>query len=99
LLGWSLEEVLGRPIPPVFVGPDRWAIARRFVGATKGRALDHEALELHRRDGQVICVRLYGGVLLDREGKPMSVGLQAIDVTQTLAVEEQLREAQKMEAV
>ncbi|HEX7490189.1 MAG TPA: PAS domain S-box protein [Candidatus Limnocylindrales bacterium] len=99
LLGWTEEEVLGRPMPPVFLGRDQWAIARRFVAATKGRALDHEALELHRRDGQVIFVRLYGGVLLDRDGKPMSVGLQAIDATQTLAVEEQLREAQKMEAV
>ena len=29
----------------------------------------------------------------------MSVGLQAIDVTASLAMEEQLREAQKMEAV
>lgn len=99
LLGWPEEEVIGRPMPPVFLGRDQWAIARRFVGATKGRALDHEALELHRRDGRVICVRLYGGVLLDRDGKPMSVGLQAIDVTKARAVEEQLREAQKMEAV
>jgi nitrogen-specific signal transduction histidine kinase/CheY-like chemotaxis protein len=38
-------------------------------------------------------------VLLDHEGNPMSVGLQAVDVTQALALEEQLREAQKMEAV
>jgi nitrogen-specific signal transduction histidine kinase/CheY-like chemotaxis protein len=36
---------------------------------------------------------------MNRESKPTSVGLQAIDVTAALAIEEQLREAQKMEAV
>ena len=99
LLGWTEEEVIGRPMPPVFMGRDQWAIARRFVRATQGQPVDHELLELTRRDGEVVCVRMYGGVLRDRDGQPMSVGLQALDVTQALAVEEQLREAQKMEAV
>jgi PAS domain S-box-containing protein len=99
LLGWSEAEVIGRPMPPCLYGNDRWAVARSFVRAVKGRPMDHELLELRRRDGQIVRVRLYGGVLLDHEGNPMSVGLQAVDVTQALALEEQLREAQKMEAV
>jgi PAS domain S-box-containing protein len=99
LLGWTEDEVVGRPMPPVFAGKDRWSIARSFVRAVRGQPVDHELVELSRRDGQIVRVRLYGGVLLDSEGNPTSVGLQAVDVTQALALEEQLREAQKMEAV
>ena len=99
LLGYPESEVLGRRVPPVHLGPDRWAIARTFIRALKGHPIDHDLLELSRRDGSVVRVRLYGGVLLDRSGRPMAVGLQAVDVTQAMAIEEQLREAQKMEAV
>jgi two-component system cell cycle sensor histidine kinase/response regulator CckA len=99
LVGWKEEEVLGRRMPAALYGHDRRAIGRTFARARRGQPLDHDLIELTRRDGQIVCVRLYGGVLLDRDGKPASVGFQAIDVTQSLAVEEQLREAQKMEAV
>ena len=99
LLGWSEAEVVGHPMPGVFVGRDRWGIARRFVRAVHGHPLDPEVMELTRRDGQVVRIRLYGGALRDREDNPMSVALQAIDVTASLAMEEQLREAQKMEAI
>jgi len=99
LLGYSESEVLGRQVPPVHLGLDRWAITRMFINAVKGHPIDHDLLELSRRDGSVVRVRLYGGVLLDRSGSPMAVGLQAVDVTQAMAIEEQLREAQKMEAV
>jgi PAS domain S-box-containing protein len=99
MLGWTGEEVVDRPIPPGVYACDRWAIARTFVRARKGEPLDHELTVLSRRDGEIVRVRLFGGVLHDRDGKPMSVGLQAVDVTLALAMEEQLREAQKMEAI
>jgi len=99
LVGWSEAEVVGRPIPPGLYANDRWTIGRIFARAGRGQPLDHELVELSRRDGQMLRVRLYGGVLMDGNGEPMSVGLQAVDVTAALAIEEQLREAQKMEAV
>ena len=99
LLGWPGEEVLGKRIPAGVYANDRWAVARTFARARKGEPLDHELTDLGRRDGQKVRVRLYGGVLLDRDGAPMSVGLQAVDVTLAVAMEDQLREAQKMEAI
>jgi PAS domain S-box-containing protein len=99
LVGWTQEEVLGKPIPPQLYRNNPWLIGRIFASAVKGRPLGHEIYELNRHDGEIVRVRLYGGVLLDSDGRPMSVGLQAIDMTKALATEEQLREAQKMEAV
>jgi two-component system, cell cycle sensor histidine kinase and response regulator CckA len=99
LLGWREDEVIGRQMPPVFLSRDRWSIARVFVRAVNGAPLDHQLLELRRRDGAAVMVRLYGGPVRDLDGKAIAVAIQAVDVTQTLAMEEQLREAQKMEAV
>ena len=99
LLGWTEEEVVGERIPAGMYSHDRWAVARTFARARKGEPLDHELTELSRRDGQKVRVRLYGGVLRGRDGAPMSVGLQAVDVTVAVAMEDQLREAQKMEAI
>ncbi len=99
LVGWSEAELVGRPVPSDLYSSDRWAIGRVFARAGRGHPLDHELVKLRRRDGQIVRVRLYGGALPDGDGRPMSVGLQAVDVTAALAIEEQLREAQKMEAV
>jgi two-component system, cell cycle sensor histidine kinase and response regulator CckA len=99
LLGWPEAEVIGRPFPAAMYADDRWAIGRTFVRAKRGQPLDHELIGLRTRDGAAITVKMYGGLLLDGIGRPRSVGLQAVDMTQALAIEDQLREAQKMEAV
>jgi PAS domain S-box-containing protein len=99
LLGWTEAEVVGRSIPADLMGQDRWRIGRRFVRAIHGAAFDGELVELCRRDGQAVRVRLYGGALREGAGRPTAIAMQAVDVSAALAMEEQLREAQKMEAV
>ena len=99
LFGWSESELVGRPAPLVLLGPSPWEIARRFVRAIKGEPFDGELVRLDRRDGTRLTVRLYGGALRDRQGRPIAVAVQAVDVTTSMELEEQLREAQKMEAV
>jgi two-component system cell cycle sensor histidine kinase/response regulator CckA len=99
LVGWTEEEVLGKPFPPALYQKSRWVIGRTFARARRGWSMDHEIIELTHRDGRTVLARIYGGLLFDSAGEPMSVGLQAVDVTQSLAIEAQLREAQKMEAV
>ena len=99
LLGWTEDEVLGKLFPPEIYRQNRWSAGRRFVRASLGEPMDHEVTDLTRRDGQIVRARMYGGVLRDATGAPMSLGIQAVDVTQALATEAQLREAQKMEAV
>ena len=99
LLGWSEAEVLDRPIPPALYRHDRWAIGRLFIRAGRGESFAGDLVELSCRDGRSVRIRLYGGALRDRDGRPMAIAMQAVDVTAALDMEEQLREAQKMEAV
>ena len=99
LFGWPESDLAGRPVPSELMGRDRWEIARRFVRAGRGESFDGDLVHLERRDGTQVAVRLYGGALRDRDGRPIAVAIQGVDVTASLELEDQLREAQKMEAV
>jgi PAS domain S-box-containing protein len=52
-----------------------------------------------RKDGKLVTVRLGGRVVRDHAGKPNHFEIMAEDVTQQRQLEEQLRQAQKLEAV
>ena len=99
LLGWAEADMVGREIPRAAYGADPWPVRRRFLQAVRGESFDGDLVELSCRDGRSARVRLYGGTLRDSGGLPIAVAIQAVDVTAALAMEEQLREAQKMEAV
>ena len=99
LLGWSDQEVVGSKVPDMFDPQSRESIDERFAAAIAGRRFDGEIIELTSRGGAAIKVRVYGDLLRDTGGRPIAVALQAVDVTAALELEEQLREAQKMEAV
>jgi two-component system, cell cycle sensor histidine kinase and response regulator CckA len=99
LTGWSEEEMLAGNAGQAFSRRDGWTIGRWFVRALAGESIENELIELHRRDGRPVRLRLYGSALRDAAGRPTAVAMKAIDVTESMALEEQLREAQKMEAV
>ncbi|HWP38847.1 MAG TPA: ATP-binding protein [Gemmatimonadales bacterium] len=52
-----------------------------------------------RRDGTTFAVRLLSDVIRDREGEPIGIVTICEDITERRALEEQLRHAQKMEAL
>ncbi len=100
LLGYTEEEVLGRRMPPVFVGRDRWTIGRLYVRAARGDPPVHRLVALRKRDG-----RNRGRPCLLRDDPRISMGIrlpfrsQAVDFTAVHAMEERLREARQMEAI
>ena len=70
----------------------------QYAYSTTGRIQNVE-VQWKRRDGQSITARLSGRAVMDREGAVIGFEVIAEDVTQRRELEEQLRQAQKMEAV
>jgi PAS domain S-box-containing protein len=98
LFGWTAEEVLGGPLP--FVPDDRLdeVLTRQ---STEGQATDVAGIEAQRcrKDGSLVTVLLSTGVLRDAAGQAIGYIIVVSDLTQHKALEAQLRQAQKMEAV
>jgi two-component system cell cycle sensor histidine kinase/response regulator CckA len=98
LLGYdAAEQLLGLDIRTIYHDPDeRERLIRRYGAADR-----YEALEAtwRRRDGSAVPVRLSGRVLHDAGGAV--AGFEGIveDMSERRTLEQQLRQAQKMEAV
>jgi PAS domain S-box-containing protein len=93
LLGYPLDELLGRPITD-FIPPELHVeVARRVRDAVEGRY----EFEVRRKDGRT--------TLLEATTKNLPIGgrpgrISAVrDITSLRSLEQQLRQAQKMEAV
>jgi PAS domain S-box-containing protein len=71
------------------------AASKHFVASGEPYAVDHRIV---RPDGQVRLVRELGGVVRNESGVTRLVGTVQ-DITEQSQIEEQLRQAQKMEAI
>ena len=99
MLGYgSAEEVLGlSPKSDVFLDADE--MTRLMRELERGARLDNVEVQWKKRDGNAITVRLSGRVA-DTPGESENVvEVIAEDVTERRVLEEQFRQAQKMEAV
>ena len=85
LLGWTADEVIGEE-PPIQV-----------PHAASDAAGQSVALET--RDGRRVSVEVHAAVRHTEKGEPLGLIVQLIDLTKRAALEAQLRQAQKMEAV
>ena len=99
MLGYdSVEELMARNMSAVYLVPsERAQIVERYLPRRHDRmtALD---VDWKRKDGTPIIVRLTARVVDFEDGVSCFEGI-AEDITEKRALEEQLRQAQKMEAV
>ena len=105
LFGWEARDVVGRPYPAIPDGErDSWATMRGRV--LQGEAImDVEARRLTRQ-GDAVHVSVSAAPVRDRRGRIEGTMAVIADITQRKKaeeehhrLEEQLRQAQKMEAV
>jgi PAS domain S-box-containing protein len=100
LLGWPVDEVLGRPWEELVTEPDQREIVRAAIRRKleDGAAETRYEVRLRRRDGGFVPFEVNSRVMV-REGRPVGIHGVGRDVSERRRLEEQLRQAVKMEAV
>ena len=100
MLGWSREELLGRHYSMVATPASlaQWDehTRRALVGARLPRIFESE---IRRKDGQVVPIECRTGFIRDEAGAPVGIQGTYRDLTERKCLEEQLRQAQKMQAI
>jgi PAS domain S-box-containing protein len=98
-LGYTSEELVGRSlldlVPPEWHGELTRARSVKYDGSDTATVYEHELLA---RDGRRIPVEVSSRTIT-QDGRP--VGIQAIcrDITERRSLEDQLRQAQRLEAI
>jgi two-component system, cell cycle sensor histidine kinase and response regulator CckA len=98
LLGYtSAEQLIGQPVLSLYVDADQWfELADCLRSSTPFKGLP---AEWKRKDGSTTGVRVSGRSVMDGDENDRAFELFAEDVTERRALEQQLRQSQKMEAV
>ena len=98
LFGWTKHEVIGQELPYVPLGEER-ASDELWTDVMRGAAPRNLGLRRQRKDGTVVDVNMWGSLLQGHEGQTAgSIGF-FINVTEHKQLEDQLRQAHKMEGI
>jgi PAS domain S-box-containing protein len=98
MLGYgSTEELMAVDLNEVYAAPEeREALVTAYRDASRILGVE---VKWKRRDGRLLTVRLSGSPIRDEAGRLDCFEMLAEDVTEQRALEQQLRQAQKMEAI
>jgi PAS domain S-box-containing protein len=91
---WTLQETLDH-----FVAEDREIVARAFKSALTQGTIGVEARLRNQGDAQMRLLQIKGKTYYDAEQRPARIAGVIVDITERRALEEQLRQAQKIEAI
>ncbi|MEX2283923.1 MAG: response regulator [Gemmatimonadota bacterium] len=96
--GWSASEVIGKPVP--FVPESTQGDYRNRLGRVMaGEPIFAEEVERAHKDGRPLRLTISAAPLRDAQDQVSGVMMILADVTEQRRLEEQFRQAQKMEAV
>ncbi len=100
MFGYSPEELPGLTVGDVVFPEDREAVLAQYGRVGQGETTSYEADRRYRRkDGSALWARVSVVAARDETGLPRLVTAVVIDLTERKKLEEQFRQAQKMEAV
>jgi PAS domain S-box-containing protein len=98
MLGWSASDVIGHTLP--FLPAEEMETFRNTLGRVlAGESLSGYQVERRRQDGQPVDLRICAAPMRRPDGTIDRVIALAEDVTERKSLGEQLRQAQKMEAI
>ncbi len=95
VLGWTPGEMVGRPATDFMVPETASHLASLVAGTDEAPILG----PIRHRAGHVVWLEATSAPIHDAEGVLIGYQVAARDVTERLALEEQLRQAQKMDAL
>ena len=81
LLGWSRDEVIGKPLPHV-ASSDR-AEFRRIAKLTKEKGQINRILKRRNKKGKLLTLDVTGGALFDENGEVTEIFVTLIDITRS----------------
>jgi len=94
MLGWSAQDVMGRPLPSVPVGSEEEF--RRFREIIRrGKTLDGVEVRRQTLDGSPIDYSIYASPLHDAEGRISGNIAVLVDITERKRVEEALQDSEE----
>jgi len=79
MLGWSEEEVVGRP-PPMVPEAGRAEFGRAVDSALRGERIRGRELRLRRGDGSILSAETWSGRIGGPDGETIGVGVYLLDV-------------------
>jgi PAS domain S-box-containing protein len=99
LTGWKRDEIMGRNWCELFVPPgqyDKELLSRQL----SERAVPHQAKnEIITKAGERRMISWNNTILFDGAGNPLGVATIGEDITERLRLENELRQAQKLESI
>jgi PAS domain S-box-containing protein len=100
MFGWRAEEVLGE-VTPIIPETERIVLAKQLASqfATGDRTVIFLERSRLRKDGSSVEVSVSAAPLVSASGTPRGAVAVLIDATERKAVEAQLRQSQKLDAV
>lgn len=96
--GYPPEALIGRPVEELYAPAARAALPRHYQAALEQGHYTYESVHL-RADGTEFPVLVDVTVVRDAAGRPLYRAANIQDITERRRAEEQLRQAQKMDAV
>ncbi len=98
LFGYAAREVLGKPLPTV-VEDQREEFERGLRRVMSGETLNDIQRVRRTKDGRLVAISTRVAPIFGSDGKQSGSIAVVTDLTERLALADQLRQAQKMEAV
>jgi PAS domain S-box-containing protein len=99
LYGYTAAEAVGRPVSMLLPDDRPDEMVRILERLAMGERIEHLETRRVRKDGRVLDVSLSISPVCDATGAVLGAAAIARDITHVKRMEEQLRQAQKMEAI